>query len=408
MKINLRLTLLLGILIGSVTYISFRNEFRGVVEYTRRSLIDQQTIAEAKNASPIDIWAPVSLKKVASGFRSPVYLTNAGDGSERVFIVEKGGIIYALNQNFESPLKFLDITDRVRSNESERGLLSVAFHPKFKSEGRFFVYYTDKKGRVIISEFNIDQESNLADKNSEKVLLKIEQPYSNHNGGQLDFGPDGYLYIGTGDGGAGGDPYYHGQNLNTLLGKILRLDVDDKKPYGIPGTNPFVKKSAKPEIWSYGLRNPWRFSFDRNTGDLYIADVGQNRWEEIDFQPASSKGGENYGWNIFEGFNTFKASENSDLSKLTMPILEYSHDQGCSVTGGYVYRGSKFKKLDGTYLYADFCSGKIWGLKRKGSEWNYAELLDSDLYISSFGIDESGEIYLMDFRSGNIYQIISN
>ena len=407
MKKNFWYIIILGLILGGFLYTSFRKEFRGGIEYARSNLISQKQVEEAKNALNIEKWASIGLNKVSSGFAAPVFLTNAGDNTNRKFVVEKKGLIKVLSSDFQSNKIFLDISDRVRSKESERGLLSVAFHPNFKNNGRFFVYYTDLKGTVTISEFNILNETKLGNKNSEDILIKIEQPYSNHNGGQLSFGPDGYLYIGTGDGGAGGDPYSHGQNKNTLLGKILRINIDGKKPYDIPSNNPFLDGSGKPEVWAYGLRNPWRFSFDSKTGDLFIADVGQNKWEEINFQSSKNVGGHNYGWNLLEGFHTFKIADNSDTSKFKMPILEYSHDQGCSVTGGYVYRGSKIKDLFGTYVFADFCSGKIWGLKKTNTSWNYSELLDSPYFISSFGTDEDGEIYLMDFNNGDIYRLIT-
>jgi len=402
MSKNFKIILLAGIILGSSVYLFFRNELKAGIEFFKIPFIAQREISPTRKALKVSPWAKINLEKIYSGFKQPVYLISANDDSETIFIVEKGGKIISIEDGKRTT--FLDITDRVRSREAERGLLSVALHPDFKNNGRYFVDYTDLKGAVVVSEFN----SSTGNQN-EKILLKISQPYSNHNGGQLAFGPDGYLYIGTGDGGAFGDPLDNGQNKFTLLGKILRIDVNNRNPYGIPPDNPFVNKSGEDEIWAYGLRNPWRFSFDPKTGDLYNADVGEKQWEEINFQPASSKGGENYGWRLLEGFNTFKINEDVDISSLTMPVMEYNHKDGaCSVTGGYVYRGEKYKKIDGTYFFGDFCSGIIWGLRKKNIEWEFAKFLKTDLLISSFGIDEKGNIFVIDFKSGDIYQLVFN
>ncbi len=250
---------------------------------------------------------------------------------------------------------------------------------------------------------------NRADENTERVLLKIPQPAGNHNGGLILFGPDRYLYIGMGDGGSAGDPWGNAQNLSVLLGKLLRIDIDKGYPYSIPPDNPFNDKPGiKPEIWAYGLRNPWRYSFDRLTGDLYIADVGQNKWEEVHFQGAGSKGGQNYGWDLLEGFHDFEIKPGSDRSGLTPPILEYGHDVGISITGGYVYRGKKFPDLNGTYFFADFGSGSIWGLRRTSRGWQWALFKHTSYQISTFGEDEVGEIYLADYISGRIFQIVGS
>jgi len=344
-SILLIVTVLVGIL-----YLFLRNELKAGIEIVKISFNTQKHVATATKSEAVPPWTELNLNKVYIGFNEPVYLTNSGDGSGEIFIVEKKGKIISVKK--DTRVTLLDITDRVRSRESERGLLSVAFHPNFKTNGRYFVYYTDLRGNTIVSEFNAGSKDN-----NEKILLKIQQPYSNHNGGQLAFGPDGYLYIGTGDGGAAGDPLNNGQNKKSLLGKILRIDVDKGNPYGIPPDNPFLRKEGKNEIWAYGLRNPWRFSFDTSTGDLYIADVGQYKWEEINFQPANSKGGLNYGWRFMEGFNTFNIDKNVNTPSLTIPVMQYGHDDGCSVTGGYVYRGEKYKSIKGTYLFGDFCSG---------------------------------------------------
>ncbi|MCL5996731.1 MAG: PQQ-dependent sugar dehydrogenase [Chloroflexi bacterium] len=347
----------------------------------------------------------VTLLKVVDGLEPLTYLTHAGDGTGRLYLVGKQGHVLVLEGGAVRSQPFLDITDRVGSSASEQGLLSIAFSPQYASDNTFFVDYTDKKGDTVISRFTAARDTAIADPNSESIILTIDQPYPNHNGGQLQFGPDGMLYIGTGDGGSGGDPQNNGQNVNSLLGKILRIDVSQAgQPYTVPASNPPLNNSNLREIWAYGLRNPWRFSFDRATGDLYIADVGQNKYEEIDFQPAGSTGGENYGWNLREGFEPYGGNA-ADESGLTAPIYQYGRDAGCSVTGGYVYRGKALPSLDGVYLYSDYCSGHIWSLQRAtDGQWQNALLLDSGLNVSSFGEDEAGEIYVIDL-GGAVYQL---
>lgn len=342
---------------------------------------------------------------LTGGLFRPVYLTHAGD--DRLFVVEQMGTIRIIagGQLLTSP--FLDIQDRVGSTANEQGLLSVAFHPDYQVNGRFFVNYTNNNGDTVIARYQVSAAPNQADPNSEIILLTIPQPYGNHNGGQLQFGPDGYLYVGMGDGGSAGDPHGHGQNPGTLLGALLRLDVNtDENSYTIPANNPFVgQNDRRAEIWAYGLRNPWRFSFDRLTGDLYIADVGQNQWEEVSFQPAESGGGENYGWNVMEGAHCFGQTD-CDQSGLVLPIFEYSHNEGgCSVTGGYVYRGQQFPSLTGNYFVADYCSGFIWALVRQADGvWVTNQVLQSGLIISSFGEDVTGELYVVN-HSGGIYRL---
>ncbi len=357
-------------------------------------------------ATFVSPWTSIRLEKVAGEFQQLTYLTHAGDGSGRIFVVEKPGRVWILTDGKRMPTPFLDITDRVRSRESERGLLSIAFHPDYKTNGRFFVNYTDQKGHTVVAEYQISSDPNRADPDSERVVLYIEQPAANHNGGQLQFGPDGYLYIGMGDGGSAGDPWENAQNLEVLLGKMLRIDVDSGEPYAIPSDNPFVgQEKARPEIWAYGLRNPWRFSFDRKAGDLYIADVGQNKWEEVDVALAPDPGGQNYGWDIMEGFHCFEPPEGCDPAGLTMPIVEYGHDKGCSITGGYVYRGKEYTDIQGTYFFSDFCTGTIWGLRRTSTGWEWAEFLSTGLNVSTFGEDEEGEIYVLDYAGGGIYHL---
>jgi glucose/arabinose dehydrogenase len=305
---------------------------------------------------------------------------------------------------------FLDITDRVRSVRSEQGLLGLVFHPNYATNGYFYVNYTDTSSNTHISRFQVFSETpNLADPDSEVILLTIEQDFANHNGGDLNFGPDGYLYIGMGDGGSGGDPNNHAQTPTSLLGKMLRIDVDGATPYAIPPDNPFVDDpDTRDEIWAIGLRNPWRFSFDRLTDDLYIADVGQGTWEEIDLQPASSPGGENYGWSCYEGNNILKPSRCNTAITYTFPIHVYGHTQGnCSVTGGYVYRGSQYPALWGHYLFADYCSGRLWSLTPDGQGgWQVTFLNDIPGNPSTFGENLAGELFVAGHANGIIYRVV--
>jgi len=351
----------------------------------------------------------IKAEPVVTGLTSPVDITHAGDGSGRLLIVLQTGQIVIYDGAQVLPAPFLDISGLVSSG-GERGLLGVAFHPNYASNGFFYVNYTDAAGDTVISRYSVSADANLADPTSAFILLTIPQPFSNHNGGQLQFGPDGYLYIAVGDGGSGGDPQDNAQNLGSFLGKILRIDVDGGVPYAIPADNPYAGiAGALEEIWASGLRNPWRFSFDRLTGDLFIGDVGQGSWEEVDFQPAGSAGGENYGWRLMEGNSCFNPSTNCNNGTLTLPILVYDHNVGCSVTGGYRYRGSNNLDLDGFYVYGDYCTGRMWGAKEDGmGGWTNTELIDTNFLISTFGEDESGEIYVAHFSStdGAIYQIV--
>jgi len=357
------------------------------------------------------VWADsrIQLEPVVTGLAKPVDITHAGDGSGRLFIVLQDGYIMIYNGVQLLPTPFLDISSLV-STGGERGLLGLAFHPDYPNQGSFYVNYTNSDGDTTIARYSVSADPNVADPSSEFILLTIAQPFGNHNGGQLQFGPDGYLYIGVGDGGSGGDPQNNAQNLGKLLGKILRIDVNNGDPYAIPSTNHFVNNSeALDEIWALGLRNPWRFSFDRLTGDLYLADVGQSSWEEVNFQPANSGGGENYGWRLMEGSHCFNPPTDCNDGTLTLPILEYDHSSGCSITGGYRYRGVRNPGLNGIYFYGDFCSGRIWGVPPNGNlARTTIELLDTDLKISTFGEDELGEIYLAHYSStdGAIYRIL--
>lgn len=320
------------------------------------------------------------------------------DGSGRLFVIEKPGRIRIIENGQLVETPFLDITDRVGSSGNEQGLLGLAFHPQYQENGRFFVNYTDTRGDTVISRFQAAEDPNIVDPNSEVRLFGYDQPFPNHNGGVMTFGPDGYLYIGSGDGGAAGDPMGNAQNTNMLLGKILRVDVDSAEPYVVPADNPFGN-----EVWAYGLRNPWRMSFDKATGDLYIGDVGQGEWEEIDFLAAGSPGGANFGWDHREGAHDY---EGGGPEGIIDPVAEYSHPEGgCSVTGGYVYRGS-MPEWNGIYLYGDYCTGMIWGLLQIDGGWQVQKLFDVDVTITSFGQDEQGEIYLIS-DSGGIFRLVS-
>jgi glucose/arabinose dehydrogenase len=344
----------------------------------------------------------VELRPVAEGFVDPVYLTHAGDGSGRLFVVEQAGVIRIIREGRILPTPFLDIRDRVTAG-GEMGLLSVAFHPRYASNGRFFVNYTTEYGprRTVIAEYRLSAGGlDVADR-TERVILEIAQPFRNHNGGLNLFGPDGMLYIGMGDGGSGGDPLNNGQRLDTLLGKLLRIDIDQGVPYQVPPDNPFVRRAGVlGEIWAYGLRNPWRFSFDRASGRLFLGDVGQNRWEEIDL---IERGG-NYGWNIMEGAHCFRPSTGCDRRGLMLPIAEYPTSDGCAVTGGYVYRGSRNPLLAGRYIFGDYCGGQIWTLRETAGRWRMERLRSTQLRISSFGEDEAGELYVVD-HLGPIFRL---
>jgi uncharacterized protein (TIGR03437 family) len=348
----------------------------------------------------------IRLVQVASGIAAPTDIQSAGDGSGRLFFVQQNGIVRLFRNGALAIPPFLDISAKTRAN-GEQGLLGLAFSPKFAQNGRFYVDYTDLTGNTVIAQYRVSANPDVADATSAAVLLPIPQPFANHNGGQLRFGPDGYLYIGTGDGGSGGDPLHNGQSLATVLGKLLRVDVEsDPGHLRVPRDNPFVNTTgARPEIWAYGLRNPWRFSFDSATNDLWIGDVGQDAYEEIDYQPAASHGGENYGWNLMEGLHCYQLG--CSFKGLTLPVAEYSHAAGCSVTGGFVYRGRVSPGLRGTYLYADYCSGAIWGLAHEGGAWNVRKLgTASGASITTFGQDEAGEIYAADASNGTIYRVV--
>ena len=368
----------------------------------------------------------MSVEKAFPGlsFRGMVHLTYPDDGSNRLFVVLQPGqvMVFDNDRDTTSAETFLDIRDQVNDQGSEEGLLGLAFDPQFRANGHFYVYYSaSPPKRSVISRYSVRAgEPSRADPASEVTVLQIPQPFSNHNGGQLLFGPDGYLYVGLGDGGSGGDPQGNGQDPSTLLGSILRIDVSAAPggAYLVPPDNPFVGREgdARAEIWAYGLRNPWRFSFDRETGELWAADVGQNKFEEVDI----IRPGGNYGWNIMEGSYCFLGrltiaqllkrgsagpDRNCDQEGLEPPIIDYDHDEGCSVTGGYVYRGSRLPSLYGAYVYGDFCSGKIWALTYDGARvTELLEIVDSQLSIPAFGEDPAGELYILSF-DGSIYRL---
>lgn len=347
---------------------------------------------------------------VTTGLQQPLYLTQAADGSGRLFILEQEGRVRIVDHGVLQAKPFLDVTDRVLSG-GERGLLGLAFHPDYTRNGRFFVNYTRKPdGATVVAEYR-RAEAQAQALLSERVLMLVAQPAPNHNGGMMAFGPDGFLYIALGDGGPGGDPHNRGQNSSDLLGKILRVDVDRGDPYGVPGDNPFVTGGSRPEVFALGFRNPWRFSFDRKTGELWAADVGQEKWEEIDLVQR----GKNYGWRIMEGAHCFATSRWlllkfwCDTTGLTPPVAEYGHQGGrCVVTGGYVYRGMKSPALRGWYLFGDYCSGEIFGLRPMTGGSPVAQeplvLLKTGLRISSFGEDEEGEVYVVG-HEGTVHRI---
>ncbi len=392
-------------------------------------------------AAPGLAWPAISLTKVTSGVTAPTAIVSAKDGSGRLFVVEQAGLIQIIKNGGLQSIPFLDIRGKVL-NQGEEGLLGLAFAPNYNQSGQFFVYYTQSDMSEVLARFQVSSNPDVADPNSELQLMVIPHPvYPNHNGGQLAFGPDGYLYISVGDGGGAGDPNQNAQNLGVLKGKILRIQPPVTIPgspaplptgghlvylplienlfmagknYGVPGSNPFWSNypAAQPEIWAYGLRNPWKFSFDSQTGDLYIADVGQDTMEEIDFQAAGSAGGQNYGWNIMEGTLCFPSGTTGGCTppaNYVGPVATYTHgtndSTGCAVIGGYVYRGQLYPSLQGIYLYGDYCSGKIWGLTWQSSSWQTQQLLQTTLGITTFGQGEDGTLYVADTKGGAIYKI---
>jgi len=349
---------------------------------------------------------------VASGFHSPIFATGAGDGSNRLFIVEQTGRIKIYQGGVTLATPFLDIHTLV-SCCGERGLLGLAFHPAYKTNGKLYVDYTDTNGNTVVAEYRrSSSNANRVETRTRRVILQIAQPYANHNGGMLAFGADGALFIGTGDGGSGGDPGNRAQSLSTLLGKILRINVNGTsgtRQYLIPSSNPFVGTTGLDEIWSYGLRNPWRFSFDRSARDLWIGDVGENAFEEVDHvKPATGNGrAANFGWRVLEGFHCYNPATGCSTAGKTPPLLEYPHSLGCAVIGGYVYRGSSFPALVGWYVFGDECSGRIWAVSSTATSPATPQLLvDTTFAISSFGQDDRGELYVVDLN-GKVDRIVA-
>jgi glucose/arabinose dehydrogenase len=368
----------------------------------------QGTSTPATPGNP-GLTSPPSLgfEAAAGGLERPVHITHAGDGSGRLFVVEQAGRVLVFENGSLRDEPYLDIRDQVGSSGYEQGLLSIAFHPDFPQRPDVFIDYTDTDGDTVVARLHpmTDDPSRL-DASGQEVLLTVDQPAANHNGGLLAFGPDGYLYIGLGDGGLRNDAFGNAQNRATLLGSILRIDVAPVQGYAIPPDNPYQGGPEREEIWAWGLRNPWRFSFDRQTGDLYIADVGQDALEEVNVQPAASGGGENYGWPVYEASASLLPSVN--LLDVVFPVAEYAiGDTGhCSVTGGFVYRGQDVPGLVGHYLFGDFCSGTLWAIQNDSDQWRMSELEDTDFSISTFGEDEAGELYVADHARGQILRVV--
>jgi glucose/arabinose dehydrogenase len=366
------------------------------------------TATQSPSAEPIaEEPPPLALEEVASGLDAPISIAPTPDGL--LLVNERVGRVVALDPASGDTSVTLDITDRVQSGASEQGLLGLALHPDWPDVPRAFVHYSDLGGHTVLSEFTVSDLPSppRLDPATERVLLRQPQPYANHNGGQLAFGPDGLLYMGLGDGGSQRDPHGNGQSRDTLLGKILRVDIDGE-PYAIPPGNPFADGAdGAPEILLYGLRNPWRFSFDGATGLLWIADVGQNAYEEIDRVDPASDAGANLGWSVMEAAHCF-ADADCATSGLMLPVAEYSHDFGCSVTGGYVYRGEAIPDLRGWYLFSDYCSGTLFGI-RADTEGVVAPrvLLETGALVSTFGEDADGELYLADIESGSLYRVVA-
>ncbi len=355
----------------------------------------------------------LGLTPVANGLSSPLLVTHAGDGSDRLFVVEQTGKVRIVRGGSLVTAAFIDLSRSVSSG-GEQGLLGLAFHPSYETNGKLYLSYTDLNGTSIVREYRVSTSNpDRVNGASGRTLLRVKQPYDNHNGGHIAFGPDGYLYVGFGDGGSGGDPGNRAQSNGTLLGKLLRIDVNKRTgslPYGIPADNPFVGRTGLDQIWAYGLRNPWRWSFDRATGDLWIGDVGQSAWEEVDRALAvrgrNAGRAINYGWRVMEGAHCFRPSTGCIRTGRTLPLTEYRHTGGrCSITGGYVYRGTAYPDLVGAYLFADYCSGEIWYIDRGAARGTApTRALDTSASITSFGEDEAGELYLTD-AAGTVFRV---
>jgi len=361
-------------------------------------------------ASP-DPGEPVEivLEPVVAGLSGAVYLTAPPGDGDRLFVVRRGGLVTIVESGAALPTPFLDLRGAVTSTGGEQGLLSLAFHPQYATNGRVYASYTNTDGDTRVVRYTVSADPDQIDPATADTVLAVDQPYTNHNGGLVTFGPDGHLYVGLGDGGSGGDPQNHGQTLSTLLGSILRIDVDGGSPYAIPADNPLVGQTgARAEVWAYGLRNPWRFSFDRANGDLYVADVGQNAIEEVNFEAAPSAGGRNYGWRIMEGSACFNPASGCSTGGLTLPVHEYAHAEGCSITGGYVYRGAAAPGLQGRYFFGDFCSGWIRSFAVVAGValgvQDHTDALGTVPQLASFGEDGVGELYVVSL-AGSVWRL---
>jgi len=382
------------------------NHVTGIEHFQKLAILVAVCVISALCFAEDPVVAPprVALQQIVGGLTNPVDLETPRDGTGRLFVLEQAGKIRIIQNGSLLPSPFLDLTAIVDTG-GEKGLLGMAFHPNYKNNGRFFVDYTrleDSQLQSVIAEYHVSaSDPNKADPTGTEVLV-VDQPYPNHNGGQLAFGPDSYLYIAFGDGGSEGDPDGNGQDLTTLLGKILRIDINSSSPYRIPADNPFANDAPnKGEIWAYGFRNPWRFSFDRVGRTLFAGDVGQGDWEEVDIV----RKGLNYGWNIMEGFHCYPPGSQCDKAGLTLPIAEYSHSEGEAIVGGYVYHGAAIPSLQGVYVFADYISGKIWALRQVSGSWKRSVLMSSGKIISSMGQDASGELYVLDYN-GAVYKIV--
>jgi glucose/arabinose dehydrogenase len=366
--------------------------------------VPSPTAASCAAGAPVAGVPALAARLVVSGLRSPLDLQSVREDRERVYVVEQGGRVRVVRNGQLQAAAFLDISDRISSG-GERGLLGLAFHPRFAQNRRLYVNYTDPAGDTHLAEFTASSPD-TASAGTERTLLRVAQPFSNHNGGGLAFGSDGYLYAGLGDGGSGGDPLGNGQRLDTPLGKMLRIDVDGAPPYAVPADNPFRSRAgALPEIWAYGLRNPFRFSFDRATGSLYVGDVGQGSLEEVDVA-AAGVGGQNYGWNVTEGSECYRPPSGCDKSGITLPVFEYDHSEGCSVTGGVVYRGCRMPDLAGAYFFGDYCNGVIRSFRWAGGRATEVRAwsVGGPGSVSSFGLDADGEVYVVDY-GGSVYRL---
>ncbi len=404
-----RLRLVLALVLLVVAAVMLRRSIGGIAAAI--GLDRPGALPAAALASSSETGAPppaaVALEPIAGGLERPLLVTHAGDGSGRLFVVEQGGRVRIVRDGRLLATPFLDLGSKLDSSGGERGLLGLAFAPDYPRSGLFYVAHTAPGPMVRIARYRVSGDPDRAQPEPLATILEMADPASNHNGGGILFGPDGMLWIGTGDGGSAGDPWDNARDLDSLLGKMLRIDVSGKR-YAIPLDNPFARGGGRPEIWARGLRNPWRFSFDRATGELWIGDVGQYAWEEIDVEDPKTGGGRHYGWKSMEGRHCFSPKTGCDPAGLELPVHEYGHDQGCSVTGGYVYRGKAIPALAGAYLFADYCKGTLWSLERRRDDGiaEVATLLETGLSISSFGEDEAGELYLCDHANGAVHRLV--